>query len=100
MSPIATLARTPRTGPPSQSDPCQVGRLVGEIAQDGRMPTPDDLARLRDHLIEVGYTVDGVAGQLGADAHAALARGELVPAIRASRGSSALQTYIQLFLLG
>jgi methylase of polypeptide subunit release factors len=60
----------------------------------------DDLARLRDHLLEVGYTVDGVAEQLGADAHAALGRGELVPAIRASRGGSARETYIQLFLLG
>lgn len=64
------------------------------------MPTLDDLARLREHLLEVGYTVDGVAEQLGADAHAALGRGELVPALRASRGGSTLETYIQLFLLG
>lgn len=64
------------------------------------MPTPDELARLRDHLLEVGYTVDGVAEQLGADAHAALGRGEFVPALRASRGGSARETYIQLFLLG
>ena len=64
------------------------------------MPTLDDLARLREHLLDVGYTVDGVAEQLGADAHAALGRGELVPALRASRGGSPLETYIQLFLLG
>ena len=64
------------------------------------MPTPDDLARLREHLLDVGYTVDGVADQLGADAHAALGRGELVPAIRASHGGSPRETYIRLFLLG
>jgi len=61
----------------------------------------DDLcARLRDTFLSTGYTADGVVGVLGAQAHAALGRGEPEPANRATRDAGPLGTLIRLFLLG
>jgi methylase of polypeptide subunit release factors len=63
------------------------------------MSAPDDVARLRAALFEAGYTVDGCLEALGPLAYAALSRGELVPARRETRGGSAVETLIRLFLL-
>lgn len=60
----------------------------------------DDLLRVRDALARHGYTYDAVVALLGASAHAALGRGDLVPALRATRGGSPLETLVRLFLLG
>jgi methylase of polypeptide subunit release factors len=50
-------------------------------------------------MLEVGYTVDGVAELLGGTAYAALARGEIVPGLRATGGGSPLETLTRLFVL-
>ncbi|HEX4697964.1 MAG TPA: methyltransferase [Actinomycetes bacterium] len=55
--------------------------------------------RLRDALLMAGYTVDGVAERLGADATAALGRHETVPARRVTTGGDGLDTLVRLFLL-
>lgn len=55
--------------------------------------------RLRAALGTAGYTADGVLDLLGPDAHAALARGETVPARRRTAGGSPLETLVRLFLL-
>jgi methylase of polypeptide subunit release factors len=55
---------------------------------------------LREAFLTAGYTADGVVGVLGAQAHAALGRGEPEPARRATRDAGALGTLIRLFLLG
>jgi len=60
----------------------------------------DLLTRLRDHLAETGYTIDGVRERLGDVAATALAREELVPAIRATRDLDPLGTLIRLWWLG
>jgi methylase of polypeptide subunit release factors len=60
----------------------------------------DLCARLRDAFLAAGYTADGVVAALGAQAHAALGRGEPEPARRASRDAGPLGTLIRLFLLG
>ncbi|OQO94010.1 SAM-dependent methyltransferase [Saccharomonospora piscinae] len=57
-------------------------------------------ARLRDAFRAARYDADGVVGVLGAQAHAALGRGEPEPARRASRDAGALGVLIRLFLLG
>lgn len=52
-------------------------------------------------LRAAGYTVDGVAEFLGADAHAALGRGVWWPALRACDAADGpLATLVRLFLLG
>ncbi|MEO6880913.1 MAG: methyltransferase [Mycobacteriaceae bacterium] len=60
------------------------------------MLTPD----LRAAFLRTGYDADTVLTLLGPDAHAALGRGEAVPARRAVTGSGELGTLVQLFLLG
>ena len=60
----------------------------------------DLCARLRDAFLTAGYTADGVVEALGAQAHAALGRGEPEPARRASRDAGDLGTLVRLFLLG
>jgi methylase of polypeptide subunit release factors len=61
----------------------------------------DDLcARLREAFLTAGYTADGVVDVLGAQAHAALGRGEPEPARRATQDAGPLGTLIRLFLLG
>jgi methylase of polypeptide subunit release factors len=57
-------------------------------------------ARLREAFLTAGYTADGVLAALGAQAHAALGRGEPEPARRASLDAGPLGTLIRLFLLG
>ncbi|MDA0633394.1 methyltransferase [Nonomuraea sp. MCN248] len=58
------------------------------------------MERLRDHLLETGYTVDGVRERLGDVAATALAREELVPALRATAGDDPLGALIRLWWLG
>ncbi|MBO1333803.1 methyltransferase [Streptomyces sp. VRA16 Mangrove soil] len=60
---------------------------------------PDAARALRDALIEAEFTADGLLELLGAPAYAALARSETVPALRATRGDSPLETLVRLFLL-
>ena len=56
-------------------------------------------ARLREALLAAAFTADGLLDLLGAPAYAALARSETVPALRATRGDSPLETLVRLFLL-
>ncbi|MEU6173891.1 methyltransferase [Streptantibioticus parmotrematis] len=65
------------------------------------LPTPDPArtARLRDALRAAAFTADGCLDLLGATAYAALSRGETVPALRATRGGSPLETLTRVFLL-
>ena len=60
----------------------------------------DVCARLREAFRRTSYDADGVVAALGGTAHAALGRGEPVPAERASRDAGDLGTLIRLFLLG
>ncbi|MEU0257382.1 class I SAM-dependent methyltransferase [Streptomyces sp. NPDC006184] len=60
---------------------------------------PDIAARLRDALLAASFTADGLLDLLGAPAYAALARSETVPALRATRGDTPLETLVRLFLL-
>lgn len=61
------------------------------------MPARAD--RLRAALLAADFTADGLLERLGAAAYAALARGETVPALRATRGDGPLDTLVRLFLL-
>jgi SAM-dependent methyltransferase len=62
--------------------------------------TDDDrVRRVRDAFLAADYTTSGVEALLGPVAMAALARGETVPARRASAGGSPLETLVRLFLL-
>ncbi|MGW2562636.1 DUF7059 domain-containing protein [Streptomyces sp. NPDC001514] len=63
------------------------------------LPAPDQSARLREALLVAEFTADGLLDLLGAPAYAALARSETVPALRATRGDSPLETLVRLFLL-
>ncbi|MFF8815965.1 class I SAM-dependent methyltransferase [Streptomyces pactum] len=60
---------------------------------------PARTARLRAALLAAGFTADGLLDLLGAPAYAALARGETVPAERATRQDGPLATLVRLFLL-
>ncbi len=64
------------------------------------MADSDTVDRMGEDLRSAGFDVTGVAAQLGTSAHLALGRGELWPALRATRDGSALATVIRLFLLG
>ncbi|QGZ49646.1 methyltransferase [Streptomyces sp. QHH-9511] len=63
------------------------------------LPAPAHAARLREALLAADFTADGLLELLGAPAYAALARSETVPALRATRGHSPLETLVRLFLL-
>lgn len=63
------------------------------------LPAPDHSPLLRDALLAADFTVDGLLDLLGAPAYAALARSETVPALRATRGDTPLETLVRLFLL-
>lgn len=63
------------------------------------LPLPDRSPRLRDAFLAAEFTVDGLLDLLGAPAYAALARSETVPALRATRGDSPIETLVRLFLL-
>ncbi|MFI6509712.1 methyltransferase [Streptosporangium sp. NPDC050855] len=56
--------------------------------------------RLRELLLETGYTIDGVRARLGDVAAGALAREETVPALRATADGDPLGTLIRLWWLG
>ncbi|MEU6357873.1 transferase, partial [Streptomyces sp. NPDC047072] len=60
---------------------------------------PEVTARLREALLGASFTADGLLDLLGAPAYAALARSETVPALRATRGDTPLETLVRLFLL-
>lgn len=60
---------------------------------------PDVTAALRDALRAASFTADGLLELLGAPAYAALARSEVVPALRATRGDTPLEALVRLFLL-
>ncbi|MFY4722246.1 DUF7059 domain-containing protein [Streptomyces sp. LaBMicrA B280] len=60
---------------------------------------PEAAARLRDALLAASFTADGLLELLGAPAYTALARSETVPALRATRGDTPLETLVRLFLL-
>lgn len=62
--------------------------------------TADRIDRLREALLAAGYHADGVVDLLGPEAHAALGRGEPMPALRATKDAGPLGTLIRLFLLG
>jgi methylase of polypeptide subunit release factors len=65
-------------------------------------PVPDqiDAARaISDEFLRADYTVAGVRRLLGPVAGGALAREEIVPALRATRGGSPLETLTRLFWL-
>ncbi|WNI16962.1 class I SAM-dependent methyltransferase [Actinacidiphila sp. ITFR-21] len=64
-----------------------------------RLPAPGSAAPLRDELRAAAFTADGCLELLGAVAYAALSRAETVPALRATRGGSPLETLVRLFLL-
>jgi hypothetical protein len=56
-------------------------------------------ARVRGLFEQAGYTVDGVRQLLGPVAGRALARDEIVPALRAARGGTPAETLLRLFWL-
>jgi methylase of polypeptide subunit release factors len=64
-----------------------------------RLPDPASAAALRGDLSAADFTADGCLDLLGAVAYAALSRAETVPALRATRGGSPLETLVRLFLL-
>ncbi|WP_328943975.1 class I SAM-dependent methyltransferase [Streptomyces sp. NBC_00250] len=64
-----------------------------------RLPVPAHATRLREALLAADFTADGLLDRLGAPAYAALARSETVPALRATRGDSPLETLVRIFLL-
>ena len=61
---------------------------------------PDTVDRLGEDLRTAGYDATGVPELLGPSAHRALSRGEMWPALRATRDGSPLATLVRLFLLG
>ncbi|WP_411146369.1 methyltransferase [Streptomyces sp. x-80] len=71
--------------------------LPTATAQDPESGARTD--RLRAALLAADFTADGLLELLGASAYAALARSETVPALRATRGDSPLETLVRLFLL-
>lgn len=64
------------------------------------MLSPALCARLRDALLDHGFTTTGVRDLLGHGAHAALTRGELEAPARATREAGELGALVRLFLLG
>ncbi|MDJ1131911.1 DUF7059 domain-containing protein [Streptomyces iconiensis] len=73
-----------------------MGRVSTEALPAGG---DESTRRLRESLMVAGFTADGLLELLGAPAYAALARGETVPALRATRGEGPLETLVRLFLL-
>ncbi|MGW0945863.1 DUF7059 domain-containing protein [Streptomyces sp. NPDC002623] len=77
---------------------------MGGVSNATRSPLPsadrpEVAARLREALLAASFTADGLLELLGAPAYAALARSETVPALRATRGDTPLETLVRLFLL-
>jgi len=61
--------------------------------------TSDLALRLRDALAAADYTYDAVSALIGTTAQAALGRNETTPGLRATPGSSALETLTRIWLL-
>ena len=61
---------------------------------------PGVVDALAGDLAAAGYDTSGVIDALGDAAHRALSRGELWPALRATRDGGPLATLVRLFLLG
>ena len=61
---------------------------------------PHHAEALRTALLRAGYTTDGVRTLLGPATHAALGRGEVEPAFRASRDGGELGVLVRMLLLG
>lgn len=61
---------------------------------------PAAVDALGEDLRTAGYGAEGVPAALGSSAHHALGRGEFLPALRATRGGSPVETLVRLFLLG
>jgi methylase of polypeptide subunit release factors len=80
--------------------------LNGTVHSDSAPAQPnidrrDLIARLRDDLASAGFTVDTLTGLWGAEADAALFRGQRVPALRALEGvRSPSATLAWTFVLG
>src|SRR3954466_9065536 len=77
---------------------------MGGVSHTSLSPLPssdraDITARLRSALLGASFTADGLLELLDAPAYAALARSETVPALRATRGDTPLETLVRLFLL-
>ncbi|MEU5769842.1 class I SAM-dependent methyltransferase [Streptomyces asoensis] len=77
---------------------------MGGVSNATLSPLPsadraDVAAQLREALLAASFTADGLLELLGAPAYAALARSETVPALRATRGDTPLETLVRLFLL-
>lgn len=70
-----------------------------EDAPDHIAVDPAPLQRLGDRFREAGYTVPAVRDLLGPVAGGALARDEIVPALRVTTGGSPLETLIRLYWL-
>jgi methylase of polypeptide subunit release factors len=62
--------------------------------------SPARAESLRAALLRARFTTDGVRELLGPSAHAALGRGEVEPAFRASREAGELGVLVRLLLLG
>ncbi|MCW2722238.1 MAG: SAM-dependent methyltransferase, partial [Pseudonocardia sp.] len=62
--------------------------------------SPATADALRTALSRARYTTDGVRDLLGHGAHAALGRGEVEPAFRASADGGELGVLVRLLLLG
>lgn len=58
-----------------------------------------DGGRLRDAFVAAGFTIDGVRDRLGPVAGGALAREEIVPALRTTAGADPLDVLIRLWWL-
>jgi methylase of polypeptide subunit release factors len=73
------------------------------MQQDGGVKplfSSDVIGKLRAAVEKAGYTAEGVAAVLGPEASAALGRGDLLPAQRATNGGTPLETLIRLFICG
>lgn len=75
--------------------------MAGDNGGVTSSPTLDAsrLAKLREALLAASFTADGCLDLLGPTGYAALARSEAVPALRATRGGTPLETLVRLFLL-
>ena len=84
-----------------QSRSAQVGSTPdGSTHRHRTLSDPAVVDRLGEDLRAAGYDASRVPELLGAAAHRALGRGELAPALRATRDRSPLATLTRLFLLG
>jgi methylase of polypeptide subunit release factors len=100
LSPSPSSA-SPASAPSAAAAPSSAPSAPSASSAAGASSSQGDgtVARLRDALLTAGFTADGLLDLLGAPAYAALARGERVPALRATRGATPLETLVRLFLL-